>query len=1019
MIEYAYLPFRKKAMICGPGPLNGGCTMRTEFQDLNCLCLNRLPMRTTIVPYPDAKTAAAHERGLSPWFMSLNGRWDFTYYTAWKDVEELSGEGGPCAAQGKIDVPGVWQLQGFGAPQYTNVRFPIPYDPPFVPDDTPVGVYDRDFSLPDAFAGRSTVLRFDGVSSCYYAYVNGQLAGFAKGPHLCSEFDITCLLKPGINHLRVVVLQWSDGTYMEDQDMWRLSGLFRDVSLLSFGESRIENVIAKTGLENGYRDGTYDVIAKVRGAETVTFTLLDGEEAVARETAKVVDGEAHFQGTVKNVCPWTAETPHRYGLLCEIPGQAEHTYIGFRTAEVRDGVFLFNGKAIKFKGVNRHDTHPTLGYYTPVSDMVKDIVLMKRHNINTVRTSHYPNDPRFLDLCDEYGLYVVDESDIECHGVVCFESYDYMATDPRWEAQFVDRGVRMIERDRNHACIFMWSLGNESGYGCCHAAMGRAMRALDARPLHYEQDHNVETADVDSCMYEGIHKMAKHLEDHPQHPFFQCEYAHAMGQGPGLLEYYWQEFYSNDRFMGGCVWEWADHGLVKEENGKKFYAYGGDFGEWPHDGCFCVDALTYPDRTPHTGLMEYKHVLRPVRARMVDEAKCIVCFHNYYGFLPLSGLQGAFRVQKGGKAYAQGTFRLDAEAGQEQEISLPLGAYPAGAMLDITFTQPEATPWSEAGHVVAREQIALALGQAESAFALPKGKLTVEKTHGGYAVSGPDFCVSFDREGMSGYRFHGVELLEKGVQANLWRAPTDNDNGWSMAGKWSHMGLDKLLCRNERLEAEEKDGAVRVTVSGVYGMKVVPPLLRVTQVYTVTGEGKAALEITYAPLREIKEYLPRLGMRLSLPAGFDRLIWQGRGPMESYPDKKTAAFIDRYEMAVDDTHEPYVRPQENGAHEDTAFAALLNARGIGLMAAGESFSFSAHHYTPEMLTAAEHTHELGRTEEITWLIDGAMGPLGTNSCGPEPEEQDRLYLTAPRTFRFAFLPFDAQAISVDAAYRAM
>ena len=993
--------------------------MRTEFQDLNCLSLNRLPMRTTIVPYPDAASARRDERGFSPWFQSLNGRWDFTYYTAWKDVEELSGEAGNWAAQGEIDVPGVWQLQGYGAPQYTNVRFPIPYDPPFVPDETPVGVYDRDFNLPASFGGRRTVLRFDGVSSCYYAYVNGEMAGFAKCPHLCSEFDITNLVRPGANHLRVVVLQWSDGTYLEDQDMWRLSGLFRDVSLLSFGENRIENVIARTGLQNSYRDGTYDVTAQVRGAASAAFTLLDGETVVARETVKVQNGEACFKGTVENAQPWTAETPHRYELLVEIEGQAERQFIGFRTAEIQNGVFLFNGKAIKFKGVNRHDTHPTLGYYTPVSEMVKDIVLMKQHNINTVRTSHYPNDPRFLDLCDQYGLYVVDESDIECHGVVCFESYDYMATDPKWETQFVDRGVRMIERDRNHACIFMWSLGNESGYGCCHVAMGKAMRALDPRPLHYERDDNAETSDVKSRMYEGIHDMAKHLDMHPDKPFFQCEYAHAMGQGPGLLEYYWQEFYSNDRFMGGCVWEWADHGLLKEENGQTFYAYGGDFGEWPHDDCFCVDALTYPDRTPHTGLLEYKHVLRPVRACMADEKAGLVRFRNYYGFLPLSVLQGSFQVQKGGRIYAQGQFLLDAPAGQEQEIQLPLGVYPAGAMLDITFTQTEATLWSQAGHVVAQEQLPLALGQPEDACCLPKSPLTVERSHGCITVSAPDLSISFNREGMSAYRFHGVDLLEKGVQVNLWRAPTDNDNGWAMVGKWSDMGLDKLLCRNEVLEAEEMDGAVRVTVQGVYGMKVMPPLLRVTQVYTVTGEGKAALEITYAPLREIKEYLPRLGLRMALPQGFDRLIWQGRGPIESYPDKKTAAFIGRYEKAVDDTHEPYVRPQENGAHEDTSFAALLNSRGVGLMAAGENFSFSAHHYTPEMLTAAQHTHELGHTGEVTWLIDGAMGPLGTNSCGPEPEEQDRLYLRAPRTFRFAFLPFDAQSVSVDAAYRAL
>lgn len=990
--------------------------MRTEFQDLNCTHLHRLPMRATGVPYPDLPSARLNERALSPYFVSLNGRWDFTYYTSPRDVAALSGEAGQ-GVSGKIDVPGVWQLQGYGAPQYTNVRFPIPYDPPYVPDDTPVGVYDRDFLLPDTFAGRSTILRFDGVSSCYYAYVNGELAGFSKCPHLPGEYDITKLLQPGKNHIQVVVLQWSDGTYLEDQDMWRLSGLFRDVSLLSFGESRIEDVQLSASLTQDYADGLFSLTALISGAKTARLQLgFQGEMLYSQET-EVKDGKAEFSCQVEDVYAWTAETPDRYEATVEIDGQAESILFGFKKVEIQDGVFYFNGQPIKLKGVNRHDTHETLGYYTPVSEMRRDIRLMKQHNINCVRTSHYPNDPRFLSLCDEYGLYVVDETDLECHGVVCFESYDFIATDPKWELQFVDRGTRMVQRDRNHPSIILWSLGNEAGYGCNHAAMAAAMRAIDpSRPIHYERDREVKTADIMSHMYTGIEEMVEYARSNPQKPFFQCEYAHAMGQGPGLLEDYWQAYYAHPQLMGGCVWEWADHGLIKEENGQKYYAYGGDFGEWPHDGCFCVDGLCYPDHTPHTGLTELKHVMRPVRVAMKDEEKGIVTVRNLYAFNDLSMLQGRYSVVAGKDVLLQGEICLSTPAGGTEDIVLPLPEYPAGAMLNFVFTQRCDTLWAPAGFAVAEDQLPLHLGEKLPPLAMPRSALILEKTHTGCIVSGDDFSVAFDREGMSEMCFHGVKLMEKGVQVNCWRAPTDNDNGgWNAAQKWEELGLNRLLCRNDHFCAARGEKSVTVEISGVYGPKVFPPIMRVCQKYEITGEGRVSLDITFAPLKDIPCYLPRLGLRMALPQGFERLVWQGRGPHESYPDKKTGALIGRYETMVDATHENYVRPQENGAHEDTAFAALLNSRGIGLMAAGKNFSFSAHHYTPEMLTAAQHTNELGHTDEITLLLDGVMGPLGTNSCGPEPLEKDRLYLKEEKTFHFAFLPLDTQSISLDAA----
>ena len=997
--------------------------MRNEFQDLSCTALCRLPMRATGVPFPDEKTARSGERALSPYFFSLNGRWDFSYYASWLDVQELSGTEGE-SEKGKIDVPGVWQLQGYGYPHYTNVRYPFPYDPPYVPDETPCGVYERDFLLPPSFEGRETRLRLDGVSSCYYAYVNDTLVGFAKCPHLPSEFDITGAVRQGKNHLKIIVLKWSDGSYLEDQDMWRLSGIFRDVSLLSFGEKSILDLHADATLSDDYQDGLLSVSAFVRGVHEVTLTLLDEGKEIEKAIVPAADGRADFKFSVSAVKKWSAETPFRYELIAQIDGQAERVFVGFKKVEIRGAVFYLNGRPIKCKGVNRHDTDPLLGYYTPLNAMEKDITLMKRHNINTVRTSHYPNDPRFLDLCDRYGLYVVDETDLECHGVTTFGSYDLIARDPAWEKQFVERGVRMVQRDRNHPCVILWSLGNESGFGQNHAAMAKAMREEGIScPIHYEGDRNAEVSDVYSRMYANLNDIEDYVAADPKKPFFQCEYAHAMGQGPGMLEDYWRVYYAHPECMGGCVWEWADHGLVKEENGQKFYAYGGDFGEWPNDGCFCVDALVYPDRRPHTGLTEYGHVLRPVRVEMADEKAGRIRVRNTYDFLPLSHLAARYAVTDGKKVLLQRDIHLDTPAGQEETVTLSLGAYPRGAVLSVVFMLTEDTPWAKAGFVVAQDQAVLQEGEEKERLCLPRGKMTLQTNRDGISVAGEAFTYTFGREGLKTVRLNGVDLLCDGLRVSMYRAATDNDN--FMARIWKQMGLDRLLCRNVEMEGKMEDDRAVIHLAGVYGSKSLQPLMRLDQQYVVTGEGRAELTIEYTPLRKIEvnmmrqgtvePYLPRLGVRMQLPAGFERLIWQGRGPHESYPDKKTGAMLGRYECTVDETHEPYVRPQENGAHEDTAFAALLNGRGMGLMVAGQNFSFSAHHYSPEALDAARHTHELAREDAITLLVDGKMGPLGSASCGPQPLEKDRVYLREPCAFRFVFLPFDAQTLSVDGA----
>ena len=981
----------------------------TEYQDIGVLHVHRLDNRATIVPYAARAQALTGKRAASPYYLDLNGDWEFKLFDR---VEDLPDDIGAALAFDRIQVPGCWQMQGYGFPQYTNAAYPIPYDPPFVSRENQVGWYRRRFTLPARFDGRLTRVRFEGVDSAFYVYVNGAFAGFSKCPHMPAEFDITPFLRDGENELNALVMQYSDGTYLEDQDMWRMSGIFRDVMLLSFGQARIADIRARADYLPDTRGGVLRVEADVFSADSVLLTLLDGGATVFSQELEVKDDRAVLERDLASVTPWSAEDPHRYTLLCEIPGQVERVDLGFTRVEVKDRQFFVNGVSVKLKGVNRHDTHAALGHFTPYDVMELDVRMMKRHNVNCVRTSHYPNDPRFLDLCDEYGLYVVDEADLECHGVNHLGNYHLLATDPLWEKQFVDRGVRMVMRDRNHPCVVIWSLGNESGYGCNHEAMANAMRALDpSRPIHYHSHlmfWNAEASDFASYMYTDFEQIDKYLKSKDPRPYFLCEYAHAMGQGPGTLEDYWQKIYANKAFIGGCVWEFVDHACVKYKDGKPYYAYGGDFGEYPHSGHFCVDALMFPDRTPHTGLTEYAHVLRPVRARLTDEARGVLRVRNYYAFTSLSALRAAWRVEYLGKTVAQGEFETKTNPGRESAVTLPLGEYPQGSYLNIDWALKKDTPWANAGFVVAGEQIALSLGApAAKIEAFPGGALTLARDKQTVFVRSDDFALAFDVEGLCSFVGKGVELLKAGLRVNIWRALTDNDR--RLAREWQKLGIDKLLCRNEEMNANMDGDDACVTLVNVYAPKSARAVVRVTQAYRVTRSGAVALRVTYEPLQEGMPHLPRLGMRFVMPRAFERMQYFGRGPFENYPDKKTAARVGLYDGLIADNHEPYVFPQENGSHQDARFARFLRAGGMGLEIAGEGFSFSAHHYTQESLDKAEHTYDIGDEGLTEVCFDGVMGPLGSASCGPQAPEKDRLYLTSPRAFSFTLRAVDMQA----------
>ncbi len=978
--------------------------MIPDWQNKDLLHRNRLPARA--IGAPDGAEYAR----------CLNGLWDFIYVPEGPAYVpgEFPGETGALCWE-TLPVPANWQLHGYGRPNYTNVKYPIPYDPPYVPDENPVGLYRRAFALPQGWEGRRTILRFDGVDSAYYAYVNGELAGFSKVPHMPAEFDVTALVRAGENEVCVKVFQWSDGTYLEDQDKWRLSGIFRDVMLISMPQAHIWDVQADALLDTAdYTTGRLAIRTVTHGAAilTVKAALYDGEEMIW--SGSTPGDDPTFEVELPGVKRWTAETPALYDLVVTLEGnagvvQTQRLRVGFRVVEIRDGQLFVNGVSIKIKGVNRHDFHPELGAAVPPDAMRRDILIMKRHNINAVRTSHYPNDTRFYDYCDELGLYVMDETDVETHGTVIFDRYNLLSDDPEWEAAFVDRSVRMVARDRNHASVIFWSLGNECGYGVNNGAQYRAIRAMDlTRPVHYEQDREAKTADFYSAMYTNVEGVIKEGEKDDDRPFFLCEYAHAMGQGPGNFREYWDAIYKYPRLIGGCVWEWADHGLIKHTaDGEPYYVYGGDFDDYPNDGNFCVDGLCYPDRRPHTGLIEYKKVLEPVNVTFEGG---VMTIENRLAFTDLSGLNAHWRALRGDKVIAQGMLpALTTPPGGKQTLPVPCSA--PDCLLDIRFTLADDAPWAPRGHEVAWAQA------GELTTCKPCGRISAPLlVQDGVLLTatGEDFSAAFDpRKGeWVSYRFSGVELLQAGVRPNLWRAPTDNDNGWAGASKqWRAIGLDNLQSRVASFAWEQPDAETLVVrVETVHGPYTYRPVLRFAQLYTLRGDGTMELAVTFTPYQESLPHMPRLGVRFAMPRAFDALRWAGRGPHENYPDKKDSAWLGVFTASVADTHEPYVFPQENGSHEDTQCIAITNRQGVGLRVTGDGFAFSAHHYTLEALTAARHTCELSEGDLTQVLLDAAMGPLGSNSCGPAPMDSYLLKFNEPRVFAWTFAPVDARTM---------
>ena len=1043
-----------------------------DWEDPTILQRNRLPAHATLLPFADAATARAGERGASPYIRLLSGEWDFRW-CANPFILPENWQSGEISGWDRIRVPSNWQMfqdRGYDKPVYTNVNYPIPVDIPRVPTDNPVGLYRRTFTVPARWAGRRVHINFDGVNSAFYVYLNGKQVGYSQGSHMPSEFDLTPFLNAsGENLLAVQVFKWSDATYLEDQDFLRLSGIFRDVTLTAHPELHLRDARVRTDLDANYRDALLDVEvvmanagdAAKTGAVALTLVGADGV-AIAEQILPVAaisggnDAKFTAQIAVKNPLKWNAEQPHLYDLLITTKDAAgavtavHRAAVGFRRIEIKDQQFWINGVSIKFLGVNRHDTHPELGHAMSMESMIRDITLMKQNNVNAVRTSHYPNDPRWLDLCDRFGLFVVDEADLETHGLAAMygnsngSDWALTQTHPAWQQACVDRAERLVMRDRNHPCVVMWSLGNESGYGPHHEAMATWIRKTDAtRFIHYEGAGERPLVDVVSQMYTDIPAMERYgkmtaAED--ARPFFLCEYAHAMGNGPGSIGDYWRTIRAAKRLIGGCVWEWVDHSIpIRNPDGSTSFGYGGDWGDFPNDGNFCVDGLLFADRTPYPSLFEMKACYAPVEA-VLGSASGSVRLTNRLFFQSLGHLEGAWQLVADDEVVATGVLSgLDGiAAGATKDLALGFATSSrpgARWYLNLNFTLKTGTLWAPRGHAIA----ALQLEVPATVPALPKVALAsmppllLNEERNRLILTGEDWRVDFDtiHGRIDRWTLDGLPLITTGPHVDIWRAPTDNDRG--IKHRWRDAGYDRMQTRLDRFRVvSATDRQVVVEVASTLAAVARAALLRVTQRYVITGSGDVVITSQIAIAGKSQPVIPRLGLRWAMPGSIDRMAWLGRGPHDSYRDFRESALIGAYAGLIRDQYVPYVFPQEHGNKSESRWLAVTDIRGSGLLAVPETgASVSASHYAQEDLDIATHTQGFTgghshanpggpygtpmsgiKPRDATFVrIDHLHHGLGSNSCGPEPQPGHRLEAAGNFTFTVRLRAFHQDLIS--------
>ena len=1003
------------------------------YENLSVLHENTMPARAYYIPASKRMDDLVEHREESDRMQLLNGTWKFQYFNSIYDIQDSFFEKDYDTEHfDVIQVPSVWQMAGYDVHQYTNIRYPFPFDPPYVPQDIPCGAYVHTFDYSRDEKASRAFLNFEGVDSCFYVWINGSYVGYSQVSHMTSEFDITDVLQDGTNTVAVLVMKWCDGSYLEDQDKFRMSGIFRDVYILKRPEQAISDYHIKTKIE--------DMIAKVEldmkfyFPVNVKISIEDRNGAVVAVGSIAEEGAAVLEIASPEL--WNTENPYLYKLILETENEVIVDHIALRKIEIKDQVIYLNGQKIKFRGVNRHDSDPVTGFTISREQIITDLTLMKQHNFNAIRSSHYPNVPFFYEMCDKYGFMVIDEADIEAHGPFMLyrkEDTDYnrfkrwnekIADDPVWEEAIVDRVKLMVERDKNRFCIVMWSMGNESAYGCNFEKALEWTKKFDpdritqyesARYRNYDKTYDYSNLDVYSRMYPALSEIQEYLDKDGSKPFLLVEYCHSMGNGPGDFEDYFQMIQDNDKMCGGFVWEWCDHAIAHgtAENGKAIYAYGGDHGEEIHDGNFCMDGLVYPDRTVHTGLLEYKNVYRPARVISYNKESGELVLHNYMDFDDLKDyVKINYELTQDGLVISKGKLpEVSAAPHSEGKIDLKINVPESGkCYLKFIYHLKKKLPLLDENYILGFDEIEVSKDDAKCKLAekwLQKtavdSELQVNENDTQIHIKGREFAYTIDKRTalFTEMKFAGREYLNHPMELNIWRAPTDND--MYIKSEWKKAHYDKAYTRAYTTEVVQGKHGVKITSHASVVAETVQKILDVTITWKIEAAGKIDADIAVTKDDEFPD-LPRFGVRMFLDKKLSAARYFGMGPQESYCDKHQAASHGLYQANVDDLHEDYIRPQENGSHYDCEYVELNNSR-YGIVASAEkAFSFNASYYTQEELEKKTHNYELTESDSVVFCVDYALNGIGSNSCGPVVLDQYRFDDVLFR-FQFTLVPY--------------
>ncbi len=1003
------------------------------YENLSVLHENTMPARAYYIPASRRMDNLVEHREESDRMQLLNGTWKFQYFNSIYDIQDSFFEKNYDTENfDEIQVPSVWQMAGYDTHQYTNIRYPFPFDPPYVPQDIPCGAYVHTFEYSRDEKAPKSFLNFEGVDSCFYVWINGSYIGYSQVSHMTSEFDVTDVLQDGTNTVAVLVMKWCDGSYLEDQDKFRMSGIFRDVYILKRPKQAISDYHIKTRIE--------DILAKVE-IEMKFYSPLNVKISIEdRNGAVVALGSIAEEGTavLEIASPelWNTEDPYLYKLILETENEVIVDHIALRKIEIKDQVIYLNGQKIKFRGVNRHDSDPVTGFTINLEQITTDLTLMKQHNFNAIRSSHYPNAPFFYEMCDKYGFMVIDEADIEAHGPFMIyrkEDTDYnrfkrwnekIADDPVWEEAIVDRVKLMVERDKNRFCIVMWSMGNESAYGCNFEKALEWTKNFDpdritqyesARYRNYDETYDYSNLDVYSRMYPALSEIQEYLDKDGSKPFLLVEYCHSMGNGPGDFEDYFQMIQDNDKMCGGFVWEWCDHAIAHgtAENGKTIYAYGGDHGEEIHDGNFCMDGLVYPDRTVHTGLLEYKNVYRPARVISYNKESGELVLHNYMDFDDLKDyVKISYELTQDGLVISKGILpEFSVAPHGEGKTNLKINVPENGkCYLKLIYHLKKELPLLDEDHILGFDEIEVSKEDTKCKLAekwIPKtvvdSELQVNENDTQIHIKGREFAYTIDKRTalFTEMKFAGREYLNHPMELNIWRAPTDND--MYIKSEWKKAHYDKAYTRAYTTEVVQGKHGVKITSHASVVAETVQKILDVTITWKIEAAGKIDADIAVTKDDEFPD-LPRFGVRMFLDKKLSAVRYFGMGSQESYRDKHQAASHGLYRADVGDLHEDYIRPQENGSHYDCEYVELNNSR-YGIVASAEkAFSFNASYYTQEELEKKTHNYELIESDSVVFCVDYALNGIGSNSCGPVVLEQYRFDDVLFR-FQFTLIPY--------------